>query len=332
MPSQMPYGDIHNPHEGDCANHILLESRSPAIRALDRIIAEIAPTEIPILLVGENGTGKEVIARQIHRLSARRRGPFVRAICADLRPDVLTTLLLRGDDGTLSPSRAGTVFFDEVSELDLHLQNKLLHLLPDGDLSSNGSALNARCVAATSRDLETELRSGRFRQDLYYRLNGVCLRLPSLCQRKEDIPALVGLFASKYAPVLRRPVPSVSDQTMRVLVEYSWPGNIRQLENIVRRIVALGDEELVVSDLLSVSKPPAPSQHQEKNFSLKEASRAASRQAERSLILRTLTRTRWNRKKAAQELQISYKALLYKLKQLDLDTSEKSEAHAGEFE
>jgi len=328
----MPYGDTQNRGEGDFANHILVESQSPAVQALNRIIAEIAPTEIPILLVGENGTGKEVTARRIHSLSSRWRDPFLRAICADLRPDALPSLLFKGAGATPSTSRAGTVFFDEVSELDLHLQKKLLHWLPDGDLSSNGSGPNARCVAATSRDLETELRSGRFHQDLYYRLNGVCLRLPSLCQRKEDIPALVGLFASKYAPLLGRPVPSLSDQTMRVLAEYSWPGNIRQLEYIVRRIVALGDEELVVSDLLSVSKPPAPSQHPEKGFSLKEASRAASRQAERSLILRTLNRTRWNRKRAARELQISYKALLYKLKQLDVDASEKAETLAGESE
>jgi len=301
------------------------------VQSIHRIIAEIAPTEIPVLLVGESGTGKEVFARRIHGLSTRSQGPFVRAICSDLCPDALASLPLSDDDPQLSPGRAGTVFFDEVTELDLHLQKKLLHLLPDGDIS-NGPALSARCVAATSRDLEKEMSSGRFREDLYFRINGVCLRLPSLCERKEDIPALVGLFASKHAPLLGRPIPSVTSRTLRILVDYSWPGNIRQLENIVRRIVALGDEELVLSDLLAVANQPMPSQHSKKNYSLKETSRAASREAERGLILRTLERTRWNRKRAARELQISYKALLYKLKQLDLDSSEKTNGLGGESE
>jgi two-component system, NtrC family, response regulator AtoC len=314
-------------------DHILSASSSPAVQALDRIIAEIAPTEIPVLLVGDSGTGKEIMARRIHQLSSHSSDPFTKIISGDLTTELLETFFSPNRGG--GPSMGigvGTIFFDEVSEMDPLLQAKLLHMLPDGDSPCHRSKLTARTLAGTSHKLEEKIRTGKFRDDLYYRLNAVCLRLPTLSARKEDIPALVRLFASKYAAEIGqgRAVPSIGANTMRALVEYSWPGNIRQLKNTIRRMVVLGDEELALADLRSSPKQHKSHQRFEAGLSLKEAARAASRQAERGLILEALGRTRWNRKRAARELRISYKALLYKLKQFDLDHAAKPDASGGD--
>jgi two-component system response regulator AtoC len=181
------------------------------------------------------------------------------------------------------------------------------------------------------------MKSGRFREELYYRINGVHLRLPPLRDRKEDIPALLEFFFRKYASLFERPEPKVGRSTMGLLLRYSWPGNIRELENVARKIVALGDEHLATHDLMAEygTKAPDPLPDASKipdngsahvpSGSLKDAARAASRLAERAMILSQLERTHWNRKRAARELQISYKALLYKLKQLGLDGSEQPE-------
>jgi two-component system response regulator AtoC len=166
------------------------------------------------------------------------------------------------------------------------------------------------------------MRAGRFRSELYYRINGVCLRMPPLRDRREDIPILVEFFLTKHAAQFARPRPTLGPRTMRMLLEHSWPGNIRELENVVKKIVALGEEHLAVSELtvapierpLEISEPRA--------YSLKQAARAASREAERELILKALEHTRWNRKRAALKLQISYKSLLYKLKQIGVQDSE----------
>ena len=159
------------------------------------------------------------------------------------------------------------------------------------------------------------MKSGRFREDLYYRVSGVCLRLPPLRQRKEDIPYLVSFFLTKYARDFQRPVPQLSGATQRLFQDYAWPGNIRELADAARAIVALGDESLAMGGLRSLLTKSEGGGNGE-SISLKQASRAASREAEKELILKALTRTRWNRRRAAQELQISYKALLYKLKQI----------------
>jgi DNA-binding NtrC family response regulator len=227
-------------------------------------------------------------------------------------------------------SGAGTVFLDEVSDLELACQPKLLHVLPDGDVARQDPCLLARIISSSSRNIEEEIRNGRFREDLYYRLNGVCLRLPPLRRRKEDIPALVDFFLRKYAGQFGRPKPIFTTRTMSRLVDYPWPGNIRQLEHAVRNIVALGDERLALGDLESVGAEAGPRNEVIQKFSLKEAARAASHQAERELILKTLQRTRWNRKRAALELQISYKALLYKLKQIGMEDSAVSSAAHGQ--
>jgi two-component system response regulator AtoC len=184
-----------------------------------------------------------------------------------------------------------------------------------GEGNGNGHAVRARLICGSSRDLEAEVRAGRFREDTYYRVSGVCLRLPPLRQRREDIPTLVNFFLAKYARDFRRPVPQLSQATQLLFHDYGWPGNIRELEDAAKAIVALGDESVAMGGLRSLLMRSERNGNGER-ISLKQASRAASREAEKELILRVLQRTRWNRRRAAQELQISYKALLYKLKQI----------------
>jgi two-component system response regulator AtoC len=299
---------------------------SPAMQALEQVIVDIAPTDIPVLLVGESGTGKEVVALRIHQLSRRRDEPFVKMGCAAITPEFFDRQHHHTLDSDLSESYAnrGTVFLDEINELDMACQSKLLHVLPDGGVSQE-RCLGARVISATSQNLEEEMRTGRFREELYYRLNGVCLRLPPLRNRKEDIPILLDFFAAKYAALFGRPQPVLSSPSLQLLMDYSWPGNIRELENFARKVAALGDERAAVVDLGSPMAESRPRRVPSERLSLKEAARAASHHAERELMLKVLTRTRWNRKRAAHDLQISYKALLYKLKQFGLAQSADSE-------
>ena len=195
-------------------------------------------------------------------------------------------------------------------------------LCPTETAVRDGDILGARIISITSRNLDEEMRAGRFRAELYYRVNGVCLRLPPLRDRREDIPILVEFFLNKHAAQLGRPRPSLSPRTLRTLLEHSWPGNIRELENVVKKIVALGDEQLGIAELVSAPVQPPAEVPETPAYSLKAAARAASRGAEREMILKVLSHTRWNRKRAAQELQISYKSLLYKLKQIGVQDSE----------
>lgn len=287
--------------------------------ALERIITDIASTDFPVLVVGEAGTGKEIAALQIHWLSARRNEPLVKLTCASMRAESFPRWLSRAESQSQSSSRslAGTVFFDELSELDAACQRNLLYLLPDGDAVPRPYCLRLRVISATTRDLEGEVSAGRFRSELYYRLNGVCLRLPPLRERREDIPLLAEFFLTKYAGLFARPWLSLGAETLRCFAEYSWPGNIRELENAVKKMVALDNEQLVVAEIAAATTKSQPVNIEARGLSLKAAARVASHKVERELILRTLAQTRWNRKRAAQELQISYKALLYKLKQIE---------------
>jgi two-component system, NtrC family, response regulator AtoC len=291
----------------------------PAMQSLESVIAEIAPTNIPVLFTGESGTGKAIYAQQLHRLSGRVEDAFARITCAALNA---TTFGPELDAHMKESSAAGTILFDEVAELDTSCQRSLLYALPDGEPNSRRGTVQARVISTTSHNLDEEMRAGRFRADLYYRINGVCLRLPPLRERREDIPLLIEFFLTKHAAQFGRPRPSLTPKTVRLLMDHAWPGNIRELENVVKKIVALGDEQRAVAELESVpveervESPIASTQ-----FSLKAAARAASRVAEREMILKALEHTRWNRKRAAQELQISYKSLLYKLKQIGFEDS-----------
>jgi two-component system, NtrC family, response regulator AtoC len=298
--------------------------------ALERAIVEIAPTDIPVLLVGESGTGKEVIARQIHRLSKRAAMPLVKFGCVGLLPETLAARLNSGEGlSGKGANTGGSLYLDEISQLDLRSQELLLHLLPDAGRFESGCSLGARVISSTTRNLEEEMHQARFREELYYRINGVCLRLPPLRQRKEDIPELLDFFLRKHASIFARTEPRPAPATMDLLVSYDWPGNIRELENVARQIVVLGDEHLATCDLMMRDAPkegessfsPPQETGPGAGLSLKHAAREATRHAERAMILRQLEQTHWNRKKTARELQISYKALLYKLKQLGLDRS-----------
>lgn len=224
---------------------------------------------------------------------------------------------MRGNNG----APTGTIIFDEIGELDRDCQRKLLHMIPDEQGLIGHERFSARIVSTSSHNIEEEVRTGRFRNDLYHRLNGVGLHIPPLRERREDIPPLLDFFLSKHAVRLGKEQPGLSTSGRARLLEHSWPGNVRELENLAIKMLAVGDEELVLSDLtrpsigrqdprLAVQSP------------LKAAARAASRSAERELILNALSRTQWNRKRAARELQISYKSLLYKLKQIGLPNSE----------
>jgi two-component system, NtrC family, response regulator AtoC len=317
-------------------NQYYVPGISPAMRALERTIADIAPTEIPVLLLGESGTGKEVVALEIHRLSRRWNEAFVKCGCAGLSADSLAARLQTVENGTQGEALSGgSLFLDEISHLEPTSQARLLNLLPDGNGNPSAGCRSVRVISATTRNLEDEMRGGRFREELYYRISGVHLRLPPLRSRTEDIPALFDFFLKKYASLFARPEPRASAAAMDLLLRYSWPGNIRELENVARKMVALGDEQLALHDLAAGSMPKIPEAVSPATRdsrldalpvrSLKEAAREASRDAERTLILSQLERTHWNRKRTARELQISYKALLYKLKQLGLDSSDQSE-------
>jgi two-component system, NtrC family, response regulator AtoC len=291
-----------------------VESMSPSMRGLKAVMLEVAQSEAPVLLLAEPGAGKKAVARRIHELSRRPNHPF-----RILSSSALSTGNSAGD----GLPEAGTVFLEELAGLGNDGQSWLLQALAYGNARQSQDPWSLRLICGSARDLETEVKAGRFREDLYYRLSGVCLRIPPLRQRREDIPHLVEHFLRKYGREFQRPVPTLSAETHRLFQEYSWPGNVRELENAAKAIVALGDESVAMGGLRAMLlRQDHPGNGC--GISLKQASRAASREKEKEIILRALTRTRWNRRRAAQELQISYKALLYKLKQMGCSEYEAS--------
>jgi len=307
--------DLGNAPDGQ--GEVFVRGLSPAILTLESVMGDIARTNIPVLVVGESGSGKQMFAHRIHLLSLHADEEMAKVACASMKLEEFSAELERQ-----ASRRVGTVLFDEIGELDPACQRHLLHSLPDGDEHPRPQTLTARVISTTSRNLDEEMCAGRFRSELFYRMNGVCLRLPPLRERKKDIPSLAEFFMVKHAMLFRRPRRALSSRTLEIFLEYNWPGNIRQLENVVKNIVALGDEDLSVAELAaSLSEKHLPASNQRWD-SLKAAARAASREAERELILRALERTHWNRKRAARELQISYKSLLYKLKQIGLQDGE----------
>lgn len=305
-------------------NTAFVHGHSPAIQSLNAIIEEIARTNIPVLLMGESGTGKEVYGRVIHRLSKHCHKPLKKVNCRALEPGEFLALLksdLR-ESGESSEDGVRTLFLDGIDELDLGSQRALLSLLSDEEIEEN-SPNSLRIIASTSRNLEKEIESGRFRRELYFRINGVCLRLPSLRERKEDILVFMEHFLAKHAAELGREAPVLSDKEKESLGMHDWSGNVRELENLARKIVLLGDTRRLIDELREMPKLQPTLPEEPRSFSLKVAARAASRQAERDLIAKALERTHWNRKRAAQELQISYKSLLYKIKQTGLEGKQK---------
>jgi two-component system response regulator AtoC len=286
-----------------------VESVSSSMRPVEAVISELSQSDVPVLLLAETGAGKHATARRIHEMSRRSAQPFRHFHCSTLRPEDLAV-----PSNGAQLAGAGTIFLEEVADLNAASQACFRGaLLEAATREDTGSS--ARFICGSARDLEVEVKAGRLREDLYYRISGVCLRLPPLRQRKEDIPLLVAHFLRRYAEQFRRPAPELSAEILRLFQDYSWPGNLRELESAARVLVALGDERLAMGGLRALLHRPSNSGNGG-GVSLKAASKAASHQAEKELILKVLTRTRWNRRRAAAELQISYKALLYKLKQI----------------
>jgi two-component system, NtrC family, response regulator AtoC len=289
-----------------------------SVHSLNSLVAEIAGTDIPVLLVGESGTGKEVYARLIHRLSGLGEVPLKKVSCTALDAGRLLAEVQEeflSDRGN-GEAAARTVFLDGVHELDAACQRVLLSLLPDGEPKVRNGKKVPRFISSTSRNLEEEIEAGRFRRGLYFRINGVILRLPPLRERKEDIPTLLEYFVAKHSNELKKNTPELSSDARELLVSYDWPGNIRELENVAKKIVAVGDATLALGDLRATRATVRITGESVRISSLKVAARAASRRAERDLILKALEQTHWNRKRAARELQISYKSLLNKIKQI----------------
>ena len=283
---------------------VWVESISPGMRTVEAVIRELSQNDVPVLVVAEHGSGKAAMAARVHSLSRRAHEPFRAYHGKALSEDVLATGAWDG----------GTIYIQEVGDLPAAAQKELVCQI---ELNEADGRRVPRFVCGSSTELEPEVRAGKVREDLYYRMSAVCLRLPPLRQRKEDIPALRELFMSEAAHDLGRDAPALSGESEKFFLEYHWPGNIRELKDTARAIVALGDESLAMGGLRSLLRRVEPGNGEK--ISLKDAARAASREAERDLIMQVLTRTRWNRRRAAQELQISYKALLYKLKQIGFE-------------
>lgn len=304
---------------GQAANDFV-ESISPNMRGLEALMLEVAQSDIPVLLLAERGAGKEATARRIHELSRQSEQPFRVIACGESVTDKLS------ETADLATPGGGTIYVDELAALDASAQSWLLQAVSREHVNGGASQNVFRFICGSTRDVEAEVRVGNFREDLYYRLSGVCLRLPPLRQRKEDIPLLLEHFLARYAADFRRSIPELSSETRRLFLEYSWPGNVSEMENAVKAIVAIGDEAVAMGGLRAMlQRTSSSSNGNGDRISLKQASRAASREREKEIIMRALTRTRWNRRRAAQDLQISYKALLYKLKQMGCTGCEASQ-------
>jgi two-component system response regulator AtoC len=349
----------------------VLLGRNEQMREVHYLIERVADTDVTVLIRGESGTGKELVARAVHAASPRHDKPFVKVNCAALPSELLESELFGFERGAFTGAiqhkpgkfefaNHGTMFLDEISEIFAPLQSKLLQVLQDGEFARLGGRddvrVDVRILAATNRDLESAVADGQFREDLYFRLNVVCITLPPLRQRRDEIAELTELFLRQYAEHYNRPPLALAADTLRLFAEYHWPGNVRELENLIKRAVILGSDESIRRDLADAiagrtmrpgpipalqgrpavepwapafppPAPPAPpaapaaaasNGNGHRTGSLKDIARQAAREAERDLISRTLQQTRWNRREAAEILGISYKALLYKIKEAEL--------------
>ena len=325
---------------------LLLCGDNPKMREIRDIIEQVADTDITVLVRGESGTGKELVARTLFQLSGRRDRPFVKVNCAALPSELLESELFGFEKGAFTGAQKrklgkfeyanqGTIFLDEISEMHPGLQAKLLQVLQDGEFSRLGGEsdvrVDTRIIAATNCNLEEAVAKGTFREDLYYRLNVVTVHLPPLRDRMDGVPLLVDHFLQKNNEQYRKNVSQLTPETMDVFMRYSWPGNVRELENMVRRMVVLGNEQAVLQEISERGVVPPGGGGEEpvaldldalgadfsngEGIDLKAISRRAAQVAEKRVIERVLQQTRWNRKEAAERLQISYKALLYKMKE-----------------
>ena len=330
----------------------ILAGTSPAILKVKELVRQVANSDLNVIICGESGCGKELVAQALHLSSHRENKPFVKVNCAAIPRELLESELFgyergaftgadRSKMGKFELAHSGTIFLDEIGDMPLPLQSKMLQVLQDFQFSRLGAKsdvkVNCWVLAATNQDLEQAVREGRFREDLYYRLNIIRIFIPPLRERPEDIDLLIDYFSDQFSQRIERTIFEFDDIVRGFLLNYSWPGNVRELKNTVERLMILGDWRTVKEELLSresgkpemhqppVDVPPIPPsqeispQETKPRFPpLKEVKKKAVQAAERKLISEVLRETDWNRKKAAKLLQISYKALLYKIKELGL--------------
>jgi two-component system response regulator AtoC len=324
-------------------------ANSLPMRAVKQTIDRVAGTDATVLILGESGVGKELVARTLHAQSPRHDRPFVKVNCAALPSELLESEMFgyergaftgahRQKPGKFELANGGTIFLDEIGEMPLPLQAKLHHVLQDREFSRLGSRrdirVDVRIVAATNKDLARLVDLGTFREDLYYRLNVVSVHVPPLRERREEIPLLVERFLDQYARQYGRPRPRLSPQTVRLFMEYDWPGNIRELENIVKRVVVLGSEDWIAHEMSigprhpravgpagagALAPAPVAAAPWVEGETLRAIVERAARSAERAALLEVLGRVRWNRREAARLLRISYKTLRRKIKEHRLE-------------
>jgi two-component system response regulator AtoC len=319
---------------------------SPEMTRAYEIANLVARTDVPVLITGESGVGKEVLARFIHCHSRRADKPLIRVNCAALPDDLLESELFGYERGAFTGATVqkpgkfeladgGSILLDEIGEMSPHLQAKLLHVLQDGEFSRLGGRqqmrVDARIIASTNRHLEDAVARGDFRADVYFRLNVIRLEIPPLRERKQEIVALCNYFINKYREKYESTVQEVPPHILRTFLDYDWPGNVRELENVIKRYLILPQADFDISGLprplskshatVSVSQAPVPAPPRE-FASLKQVGFEAAERAERELVLSMLEQTNWNRRQAARQLNICYRALLNKIKKWQISRPE----------
>jgi len=323
----------------------ILFSNCSKMNKLKAIIDEIAKTDITILIKGESGTGKELVAKTIHYKSNRRDKPFVKVNCAAIPRGLLESELFGFEKGAFTGAHlrkpgkfelasGGTILLNEIGEIDISLQAKLLQVLQDGAFSRLGGdgdvLIDTRVITTTKDHLEKSMQEGRFREDLFFRINVMTITIPPLRDRIEQIVPFSQFFFDLYKQRYGKEIPFLSSKTINAFKEYYWPGNIRELENTIKRIVLFGDEEMVLQDTIhkksedekkldEITSVSLNDPFGFKNFCLKELGRKAAETAEKEIIENVLQETHWNRKEAARILGVSYKALLYKIEKYHMN-------------
>lgn len=331
----------------------IIFSNSPKMIKIKSIIEEIAKTDITVLIKGETGSGKEIIAKTIHNFSHRRNKPFIKVNCAAIPNSLLESELFGFEKGAFTGAHlkkpgkfemanGGTILLNDIEEMDLSLQAKLLQVLQDGVFSRLGGdgdvSVDTRVIVTTKNHLEKSMAEGRFREDLFYRINVINLNIPPLRDRTEQIIPLSEYFFNLYKKKYNKETPTLSSRLLDVFKVYNWPGNIRELENLIKRIVIFGEEETIIQSLsekingeMNINKTNFTESNNSNNlkglFDLKEAGRRAIEKAEKDIIETTLQETHWNRKEAAKLLRISYKALLYKIDKYKLDKTRENRGY-----
>ncbi len=315
---------------------------SAKMQEIDAIIKQVADTDVTILVHGESGVGKEIVAKKIHLLSKRTDAPYVKVNCAALPHELLESELFgyekgaftgatRPKPGKFELAEKGTMFLDEIGEMNLATQAKLLQVLQDGEFSRLGGTQNirsdARIIAATNQNLETMTEEQRFREDLYYRLNVINIHVPPLRERKDELPIFCDYFTKKFARQFNKKVSRLPETLIDAFMRHDWPGNVRELENMIKRYVVLRDEKIIYNELAAASQLPTQKEinldfsdllKENGPISLKEIDKKVAQLAEKVMISKVLQHTRGNKRKAAEALDISYKALLYKIKECGL--------------